>query len=228
MRRPPPPPKSSPRASTSARYAALASAVSRDGLAGLNSTLGARDDLLLTFGSVSLASFVTNWVESLRAAGEWRLLVGALDDEGEHKREGLGSRLARQLGDARSEAEERAQKQQARVDELEEVVRGEIRARLKQHKALGAVTQADLEEERRERHLAAEAKRLDALEKQKRETRAKMIADTTSFLFDQMASKEEGITLKTFKGILGMNSMVAMATNMITSIQISSIPVFQL
>ena len=78
---PPPPPKSSPRASTSARYAALASAVSRDGLAGLNSTLGARDDLLLTFGSVSLASFVTNWVESLRGAGEWRLLVGALDDE---------------------------------------------------------------------------------------------------------------------------------------------------
>ena len=78
---PPPPPKSSPRASTSARYAALASAVSRDGLTGLNSTLGARDDLLLTFGSVSLASFVTNWVESLRGAGEWRLLVGALDDE---------------------------------------------------------------------------------------------------------------------------------------------------
>ena len=71
----------SPRASTSARYAALASAVSRDGLTGLNSTLGARDDLLLTFGSVSLASFVTNWVESLRGAGEWRLLVGALDDE---------------------------------------------------------------------------------------------------------------------------------------------------
>ena len=55
--------------------------MSRDGLAGLNSTLGAGDDLLLTFGSVSLASFVTNWVESLRGAGEWRLLVGALDDE---------------------------------------------------------------------------------------------------------------------------------------------------
>ena len=57
----------------------------------------------------------------------------------------------------------------------------------------GAEEEAKLkqEEERRERHLAAEAKRLDALEKQKRETRARMIADTTSFLFDQMASKEE-------------------------------------
>mmetsp|Transcript_24964 Transcript_24964/g.59330 ORF Transcript_24964/g.59330 Transcript_24964/m.59330 type:complete len:233 (+) Transcript_24964:119-817(+) len=42
-----------------------------------------------------------------------------------------------------------------------------------------------------------------------------------------IASKDEGITLKTFKGIFGRNSMTAMDEKQMTSIQIISAPSFQ-
>ena len=43
------------------------------------SSLDSSEDLLLTFGSSSLAPFVSNWLSALAAQGFSRLLVGALD-----------------------------------------------------------------------------------------------------------------------------------------------------
>ena len=62
-----------------AKVAELASRVAASGLANLSAALGP-GDVMVTFGSASLAPFVANWLSALVRAGSTSLLVGALDD----------------------------------------------------------------------------------------------------------------------------------------------------
>jgi hypothetical protein len=74
--------KSSPGHTATSDIASFARALASDGLPAISTRLdGSTSDLLLTFGSWSLAPFVSNWVSSLAVLGETLMVVGALDDQ---------------------------------------------------------------------------------------------------------------------------------------------------
>jgi hypothetical protein len=83
---PPPSPAGGPLVSsitqnqTSSSIRSLARAMDRGGLQGFLASITSADDLLFTFGSASLAPFVSNWLSSLARAGVHAVLVGALDE----------------------------------------------------------------------------------------------------------------------------------------------------
>ena len=76
-----PPPLPAAVATPPAEIAALADSMSVSGLAGLASSVDRSQDLMVTFGTSSLAPFVSNWLSSLAMKGVTNILVGALDEQ---------------------------------------------------------------------------------------------------------------------------------------------------